>query len=455
MPTVKADYEVTARKSSGVEARCRVAGSRLSVLVLPDRRYTDLGCCKVCLPWVCLSRMLLISILLRDGKLREYITIGVTAEEFKARLKASLEDTAPQATSQTPQESHVPTEAAQYTPARSPSAVPSLDTGPREPETEAQRRAGIRAGKKPVREENEQKDNPKSGQDEWRKQQRKISQQRKEDKQRVLEQIKRDKMERKQREAPTKASSGAQGEAIRPPTIQPLTSTHSQQVRLQVRLFDGTSIRSTFSPTQTIRHDIRPWIDEKRSDGAAPYTLKQILAPHPNRPITTAEENSTLKDLKLGSTANLIIVPVKAYAEAYPTGSSSLVRRFHTGYQFLFNIIAAIAEIIMTFLGMRQAPTASGAPPPTDPPTGAPTSRSVRETRRTDSSATGSVKSNASGLNIRTLRDQRDEQGDDEFYNGNQVRIFRCFLRSHSLSFHSCLPAQTAQLSTTTRLRRQ
>lgn len=305
-------------------------------------------------------------------------------------------------------------------------AAPNPQPNPSEQDSEAQRRETIRAGKRP--EEKEPENAPKPEKDEWRKQQRKLEQQQKEERQRVLDQIKQDNIERQRRDEHRKATA-----MMRPASLQPLTPTKLEQIRLQVRLFDGTSIRTTFLPSHTIRHNVRPWIDEQRSDGAAPYTLKQILAPHPNRKITTAEENDTLEALNLGPTANLIIVPVRAYTEAYPNEStSSLAHGIHAGYEFLFNLVAAIAEIFATLLGIRHAPSTTSGPPQSTgqsarekDQTHASVSGSVRDrgAQQTETSASGSVRGTSSGLNFRTLRDQRDEQKDEEFYNGNQVRI--------------------------------
>lgn len=303
-----------------------------------------------------------------------------------------------------------PTLPSRSTPARGTLAAPNPQAGPSEQDPEAQRRESIRAGKRPATQEIEPEDKSKPQQDEWKRQQRKMEQQQKEEKQRVLDQIKQDNIERQRRDEHRKATA-----TMRPASLQPLTPTKLEQVRLQVRLLDGSSIRKTFLPANSIRHHVRPWVDEQRSDGVAPYTLKQILAPHPNRSFTTVEENQTLEDLKLGPTANLILVPLKKFTDAYPNDStSSLARGIYAGYEFLFNLIAAIAEIFATLIGIREAPsTASGPPPSTD--------QSTREPQRTDASASGSARSTSSALNVRTLRDQRDER--DEFYNGNQVRM--------------------------------
>jgi hypothetical protein len=102
----------------------------------------------------------------------------------------------------------------------------------------------------------------------------------------------------------------------------PIPRGPPSQYRLQVRLFDGRSIRSSFTPTQTIRGDVRPWLDEHMEDDHRPYNLKHILTPLPNRTLSVAEESQTLRDLSLGSTANLVMVPVQTYTTAYAAAGS-------------------------------------------------------------------------------------------------------------------------------------
>lgn len=51
----------------------------------------------------------------------------------------------------------------------------------------------------------------------------------------------------------------------------------TEEYRLQVRLFDGSSVRSSFSPLDTIHDGVRPWLDRQCADGTCPYTLKHIL----------------------------------------------------------------------------------------------------------------------------------------------------------------------------------
>lgn len=186
------------------------------------------------------------------------------------------------------------------------------------------------------------------------------------------------------------------------------------QYRLQVRLFDGSSIRSSFTPTQTVRNDVRPWLDSQMADDKRPYNLKQILTPLPNRTLSVAEESQALRDLGLGSTANLVMVPVASYTEAYASAAASLpVRGISAVYNLVSSVASSATSLVGSFIGYGPSATednthathaTSSSPPPV--------SENTRRPARTG------------GLNIRTLHDQRNERNDSQFYNGNQVSNF-------------------------------
>ncbi|KAJ5377740.1 uncharacterized protein N7496_005149 [Penicillium cataractarum] len=180
------------------------------------------------------------------------------------------------------------------------------------------------------------------------------------------------------------------------------------QYRLQVRLFDGRSIRSSFTPTQTIRKDVRPWLDEQMTEDKRPYNLKHILTPLPSRTLSVAEESQALQEIGLDSTATLVMVPVASYTEAYTSAAASLPAR---GISAVYNVVSSVASsatsLVGSFIGYgSSAPESSPQPSPPSPPP----SENTRRPR------TG-------GLNIRTLRDQQNERDDSQFYNGNQLNF--------------------------------
>lgn len=176
------------------------------------------------------------------------------------------------------------------------------------------------------------------------------------------------------------------------------------EYRLQVRLFDGSSVRSSFTPTQTIRNDVRAWLDQKMEDDNRPYNLKHILTPLPSETLSVAQESQTLRDLGLGSTANLVMVPVSTYTEAYSAAGSLPVRGISTVYNLASSAASTATGLVGSFLGYGSTAPASGA----DAPSASPATGNSQRPRN-------------AGPNIRTLRDQQDGRGNSQLYNGNQV----------------------------------
>jgi hypothetical protein len=178
------------------------------------------------------------------------------------------------------------------------------------------------------------------------------------------------------------------------------------QYRLQVRLFDGRSVRSSFTPTQSIKNDVRPWLDQQMEDDNRPYNLKHILNPLPNETLSVSQESLSLRDLGIGSTANLIMVPVSTYTEAYSAAGSLPVRGISAMYNMASSAATTATGLVSSFLGYGSAPPATGS------------SSSAPE------SANAPQRPQQAGPNIRTLRDQQDGRGNSQLYNGNQVCIY-------------------------------
>lgn len=226
----------------------------------------------------------------------------------------------------------------------------------------------------------------------------------------------------KQEKAPLKSKqtipskkATTSGEERKPQS--PVPRGPPSQYRLQVRLFDGSSVRSSFSPTQTIRSDVRPWLDDQMGTEQRPYNLKHILTPLPSRTLSVSEESQSLQDLGLGSTANLVMVPVSSYTDAYSAAGSSLPVR---GISAVYNVVSSVAStatgLVGSFIG--YGPTAPAANGSGSPPASTPASSENTQRPRN------------SGLNIRTLRDQQNDRKDSQFYNGNQVSYFDCLAYS-------------------------
>lgn len=195
------------------------------------------------------------------------------------------------------------------------------------------------------------------------------------------------------------------------PTPKP-QRTPPQQYRLQVRLFDGSSVRSSFTPSQTIRGDVRPWVDSQL-EATRPYNLKHILTPLPNRTLTIAEEEQTLEELGLGSTANLVMVPINTYTEAYSNSGASLpVRAVSSAYGLVSSVVGTATGLVGSLFGYVQPAPESQTAQSTEP--AQPGDSNMPRTARARPNVSG-------GLNIRTLHDQREQRDDSQLYNGNQV----------------------------------
>ncbi|PWY82254.1 hypothetical protein BO70DRAFT_336703 [Aspergillus heteromorphus CBS 117.55] len=198
-----------------------------------------------------------------------------------------------------------------------------------------------------------------------------------------------------------------------PTEVPSSTRSSPNQYRLQVRLFDGRSVRGSFTPTQTIRADVRPWLETQMEDEKHPFNLKHIITPLPSRTITIAEEERTLEDLGLGSTATLVMVPIQSYTEAYAGSAASLpARAASSAYGLVSSAVGTATGLVGSLFGYGPAPPANEAAPSTS------ASRST--------SADGGSRPRPSGSRgpvIRTLSDQRNERDDKQFYNGNQLNF--------------------------------
>lgn len=261
-------------------------------------------------------------------------------------------------------------------------------------------------------------DSAKAKQATYAAQQRKRQQEAKLEREKILRQIEHDKAERKEKDERRKAIAKAEAEGTDgagglvdqqlASEVESPKSTRTRECAVQVRLFDGSTVRSRFPSDRSLRGDVRPWIDQEKSDDI-PYTFKQVLTPMPNRTLSISEEEETLQSLGLMPSATLVIVPVQGYTAAYSGGQGIVSKGASAGY----NIVSAGAGIVTgafgTFLGLGRG-TAPGEVPDADAHGSA-----VQGNSGVDAAATGP------GIHIRTLQDQRDDQNDHQLYNGNQV----------------------------------
>ncbi|KAI4193262.1 MAG: hypothetical protein LQ350_008398 [Teloschistes chrysophthalmus] len=261
--------------------------------------------------------------------------------------------------------------------------------------------------------------NTVSKQSHYAQEQRKRQQEAKAEKDRILREIENNKEERKEREKQRRALAKAKAEEILNPEsaeasvdqIVPKNWTAATQLRscsLQIRLFNGATIREKFASGQTISKDVRTWIASQRTDGDTPFTLKQILSPLPNRTITISEEQESLQCLGLLPSATLVMVPIKGYVGAYDSDQGIVGKAMSVGYNTAWAGGKLLKDVMETFLGFGRAASNDQDP-------------AAEEQRRQPRPFTKARTISAEGPKFRTLRRDGDADEDHHLYNGNQV----------------------------------
>jgi len=218
-----------------------------------------------------------------------------------------------------------------------------------------------------------------------------------EERKRILKRIEDDKRARKEREAEERrarqllsANANSDGAADMNPTASiPLTrrvpkAGQLDHCSLQVRLLDGSTIRTRFPSDKTLAQDVRKWIDEERTDGDAPYSFRVVLTPLPNKVIEPQEEIKSLLSLGLTPSATLVLIPVR-HSVAYAHGGGILTPVIGVFSTFYGAVLASLGGIFTFLFGGGNA-----APP------------------------------NHNDIPMENLRARRR---DAQFYNGNSVRI--------------------------------
>lgn len=229
------------------------------------------------------------------------------------------------------------------------------------------------------------------------------------------------KAEREQEQSHSQIQSDSQNQT-------PISSRGSQAkiVNLNVRLFDGRTIRSSFPRTATLEKEVRSWVDKEFSKLAKddpninnqqlpPYYFRHILSPQPSRELSAGDESQELGDIDLAPSATLVLVPVKGYTDAYSGASGGGVVGTATGlvggaFGLLSSTVGLVGSTLGSVIGIGSAP----AQAPAGQTTGSSSSQAQHE-RRPPPSDVPSVR-------VRTLADQRArEPRDQQFYNGNQL----------------------------------
>lgn len=354
---------------------------------------------------------------MKHGELKEYITPKTTKEDFLRRVKNAFSATAQPA----PASSQAATTTAT-------SSTPDAEAGPaptsnasqqsdhvrrilaeRAAKLHAQKEEADRKAKDArLKAKEKAKAEADAGEDteaakkhkhtEIVKQQK---QQAREARERVLKRIEDDKEERRSR-AVEQEKIRLEGQKVgdvaaslvkSPETKMPSTTKVGEMTYIQVRLFDGSSIRTRFKTASPLK-DARTWVDESRTDGNTPYTFKQVISPTQNKAIDVTEEKESLGDLGFAPSATLVLIPVPTYASAYGMASGNVLTQFFT---FVVGIFTWIFSLVG--LGGRRGPA------------------------REDDATDRPERSQAQGS-----QGPEDRRRDQQLYNGNSV----CVLTAHS-----------------------
>lgn len=364
-------------------------------------------------------------VVVQNGQLQEQLTSGISKEDFINRLRKILGA------------SPIPgvTQAAAASPRPSPSPQPRSPEDTPTPSTTPAPSSKAKGKQKAVEPQpSSEASATKTAQQSAREALRKRKQEEKEELARIKARIEADKAERKadaearkaERERLARSSPTA---THFPPTTTSTRGSQAKEVHLNVRLFDGHTIRSTFPRTAKLQDDVRRWVDEEFAAKAEnaherhpPYIFKQILAPLPSRELSAGDEAMTLGDIDLAPSATLVLVPIKGYTEAYAGGAGGIVSSAAGGIFGLVGGAFNLASSAVGYVGSTLASALGGG----DGTAGA------AQQEPTERGSAGHVVGDAprqqagdsSGIRVRTLADQRaGEPRSQQLYNGNQVRI--------------------------------
>ena len=247
--------------------------------------------------------------------------------------------------------------------------------------------------------------------------QKEREQKQRDERERIKTQIKADREERRRQEEIRKMNEAAGNtNGTSGPTDVAAGKVRSTDVRIQVRTFDGSTLRTTLPSASTINEDVRPWIDSS-TENNVPYNLKLILTPLPNKNIEASEEELGLSDLGIKGSCTMVMVPVKGYVESYtgntPTGL--IGSAVSGGYGLISGTAGALVGGVKNFLGIGAA---------------APQGQRQAQTADNGADSTGggqTVGQSQRNMRVRTLADQRvddrERRGDQQFYNGNALNF--------------------------------
>jgi hypothetical protein len=263
----------------------------------------------------------------------------------------------------------------------------------------------------------------------WMQQQAKRKTEAKEEKQRIMARIEADKRERKNREVERKQAATAMAGEPLPSTSSALPGSSSSTkmpptsgtCALQVRLFDGSSIKGRFKHDSTLATAVREWIKETSPAGGAdiPFNFRQILTPHPSRTIEISEEGQTLSDVGLMPTATLVLVPVAGFTEAYSGGGSGGI--LGSAYGMVSGAFGLAGSALGYVTGFGSSSGSQGEGIYMGGTADEQEPSNVQGSRMANADS-GTAQSGPSRIRVKTMAEQRAESDKGaEFYNGNSL----------------------------------
>ncbi|KAH8907931.1 hypothetical protein BR93DRAFT_926956 [Coniochaeta sp. PMI_546] len=386
---------------------------------------------------------------MNKGQLKEYIAAGVSKEDFISRTAKALGTASQQQPSASTSSTSIqatPAAAATTSPvaapapapapstqATSPAPAPAPSTTTQQPQPspqvqsllteraarlEAQRKREAeqrRLDKGKAKAEAAAASKPKDpAQEKYSEELKRRQKQAREDRARVLQAIEDDKAARRAKASEREAERARLAEV--PVSVLPEQKKKGEgqagdgKCKLQIRLFDGSTVRGRCYATESLGGEVRKWLDRQpgmKGVGSG-YGFKVILTPAPSRRIEVADEGKTLEELGLSPSATLVLVPVHGTgAGAYPgaVGGNPVVRLVMAVLGMFTGLWALIVGFFGSLISTRPAPLVQDR----------------------DGGATGAVA--ASGRDhgrkagLRQLRPEGEKKDGQQFYNGNSTNF--------------------------------
>jgi hypothetical protein len=250
---------------------------------------------------------------------------------------------------------------------------------------------------------------------------KKKQQEAREERERILKAIEDDKVARKAQQAEVAAARRLSMVSEKPDPTQLVVpppaaapGKPSEHCAIQVRLFDGSTIRHRFSSGETLS-DVRRWVNETREDGKTAYTFKVLLTPLPSKTIDVADEDKTLQALELAPSSTLILLRVPKFAAAYSASSARSAAGEAQGnafQRFVAYVLAVITGFFSTVSAFFSTLFSTAGPPAASEPSTSQTSQSQP--------AADAARRRAGGR-IAGVDHTDGRRNDQQFYNGNSV----------------------------------